>query len=91
MTEDERKELIEMMEYNYEVGKEYKTLGGYIATVLDVNYNGGGEFKIAGKINKGGLEYIITWKSDGSYNILNNSHPYDLMPPVETMRRWRYD
>jgi len=74
--------------YKFEVGKEYKMRGGLVATILDVNYKGGGGYKIAGKINKDGCEQVMVWRSDGAVFPSKNSHPYDLMPPVETKELW---
>jgi hypothetical protein len=76
------------MECKYEVGKEYKMRGGLVATILDVNYKGGGGYSIVGKTNKDGCEQVMAWRSDGAFFPSKNSHPYDLMPPVETKELW---
>ena len=77
-----------LMEYKFEVGKEYKTRGGLVATILDVNYKGGGGYSIVGKIHKDGCEQVMAWRSDGSFISLKYKHPCDLMPPVEAKEIW---
>lgn len=74
--------------YKFEVGKEYETRGGYVATILDAHFNGRGAYTIAGKIKKRGFEELILWESDGTFFDKAQSHLYDLMPPVETKELW---
>lgn len=76
------------MTHQWEVGKEYKTRGGYVATIFDVNFHGRNGRTIIGKVKAYGREEIFVWKSDGSF--LGKEHPdnYDLMPPVETQEIW---
>ena len=76
------------MTYQYEVGKEYKTRGGYVATILDANFKGHSGKLIAGKIKIKGGEFVYTWYHDGFYWCSKTEHPYDLMPPVETKELW---
>ncbi len=77
------------MTYEYQVGEWYKTLGGFEAQVLDVNYKSAGHGqRIVGKIKRDNGEGLITWESDGSFVGEKQPNQYDLLPPVERKERW---
>ena len=76
------------MTHQWEVGKEYKTRGGAVATILDVNFKGRAGESIIGKVKIDGREIVFTWDCDGFYWRSKTEHQHDLMPPVETKELW---
>ena len=71
----------------YEVGKEYRTRGGLVAEILDVNFKSS-LGNILGKIrDETGFEIVGHWLGNGR-SVVNSTHENDLMPPVETKELW---